>query len=156
LELKQKEIFDKKIVEAWGETIGAVEFHNAGVDIDDDGFTDLLIIVPFVNQSPFFKRLAGLLEKGTFVSFEDKNKKFYEYDGMYTIATEDILEINKRSVLRIFPNAETAFPTEAARQKRLQSKSQASDGMPIKTVLANAQPTVIPQHFRRQGREGRA
>jgi hypothetical protein len=55
----------------------------------------LLIIVPFVNQSPFFKRLAGLLEKGVMVSLEDEDKTFSEYQRTYVIGFEGLLEINK-------------------------------------------------------------
>jgi hypothetical protein len=107
----------------------------------------------FINRTPFFKRLAVLLEKGTSVSFEDQNM-YYESSiyKVYMVNSENLLEINNRSVLKIFPESDSNFPYEVARQARLQSKSQAPDGRPVKTVLANAQPAVIPQHFRRQGR----
>jgi hypothetical protein len=121
--ISAEEIFNKLIVETFSETIGRSEYHHAGVDITDDGFTDLFITVPYVNRDPFLRRLANLLREGARVSFDDSNKLFDRDMRINTLDSEYILEVNGRSVLQIFPGEDRNFPAEAARQRLLREQS---------------------------------
>ena len=96
--INAEELFYKKIVETFSEMIDTDEFHHAGIDINGDGFADLFLTVPYTNQSPFLRRLAGFLREGATVSFDDETKTFSRSEGIYRIQPRALLEINGRSL----------------------------------------------------------
>ena len=111
--------FNKKIVETFSDMIDDMECHYAGIDQDNDGFTDIFITVIGVNLSAYIRRIAGLLKEGASVSYDDTKKKTDPYLGTYTIEDSDLLEVEGRSMLLYFPTARKAdFPFEFARQGR--------------------------------------
>jgi hypothetical protein len=117
--INAEERFDIPIVEILNHTTtSGREYYHAGVDIDNDGFADIFIFIPETNREPMYRRLAGFLREGVKVSFDDKNKTYSQTMGFYSIEWKDLLEINGRSVLQIFPSEEAEFPTEAIRQRR--------------------------------------
>ena len=118
-----EEIYNKPVVETWDEVIGQTGFHHAGVDLTGDGFADMFISVHAINRDPILRRIASFLKEGAMVSFEDKDKFFDRSMGFYVIEPCDLLEINGRSVLQIFPGMEVDFPAEVARQERLRSQN---------------------------------
>ena len=115
-----EERFNERIVEAYKQMSGTVEFHFAGVDQNGDGFSDLFIVIPYTNSLPLATRLASLLREGATVSYDDKGKFS---DG--TLNQTALLEINGRSVLQIFPDKRADFPAEVARQSRLSTQAPA-------------------------------
>jgi hypothetical protein len=109
----------------------------------------LFITVEGVNQDPFFKRIANFLKEGARVSFDDSRKQFYKGMGINILDAENILEINGRSILQIFPGKEGDFSIEAARQKRLQGSIPTNQ--PAVAFKNQIQLAVLP-HRRQYGR----
>jgi len=116
------EIYNAKVVEYFEETIGSTDCAYAGVDTDDDGFADMIIIIEPLDVM-IYRRLANFIKQIKLVSYEDSRKIYDRELGNYTIGARYILEVGGKSVLEIFPGKRADFPAEAARQARLLSEA---------------------------------
>jgi|GEM_PF-3724957 len=149
--IEAKEIYNAPVVEYFERVIGETGEALVGVDSDGDGLADTFIVIRPLKLA-FVRRLANFIQSAGVISYEDEDKKYSNSLGADSLSQKAILEVGGKSILEIFPNLPKDFPYEAARRARLQNQSNGSRNNPIKTILANAQPAILPQHFRRNGR----
>jgi|GEM_PF-3813385 len=109
--------------------------------------TDLRFPDPILNV--LSKNLEAFIEKGMVVVFDDQGIITYS-NGNRGVDGDNTISIDGVNMLDLFPNEAARFKFAAAAKARLQSNGSRNN--PIKTILANAQPAILPQHFRRNGR----
>jgi len=128
-ELYAKEIYNVKVVEYFEEVVGRTSLAYAGVDTTGDGFADIFLIIEPL-ESTLYRRLANYVEQTKIVSYDDSRKVYDRELGNYTVSTEYILEVGKKSVLELFPGKRVDFPIEAARQERLKREASQAPAQP--------------------------
>jgi len=82
------------------------------------------------------------------VVFDDKDMLTFG-NGNKGVSGDNTISIDGVNMIDLFPNKAARFKFAAAAKDRLQSNGSRNN--PVKTILANAQPAILPQHLRKNG-----
>jgi len=88
--------------------------------------------------------LRVFAERGMEIIFDNEGS-IVAPDGIIIVNGDNTKSIDGVNMLDLFPNEAARF--KFAAKARLQSNGSRNN--PVKTILANAQPVILPQHFRR-------